>query len=217
MSLRLLSTILTREDLSAALRARILTTRGWINTRAGRTEEALADLREAQRLDPARADHYRETGEALREAGRAAEGLADVRYAAALDPSPGNLQVLAFTLSDLGRFDEAVGPALSACEAVRTQQSCAVYATCLWRAGRRQEARDAAARATRLDPVNGSYNMACYHAVAGDRVEALRYLRRAVEEGTPRAYISGDPDLKSLHGDPEFEAIVAEVHRILDR
>ncbi len=46
------------------------------------------------------------------------------------------------------------------------------------------------------------------------RDTAMRFLRRAVETGfTDHVWIATDSDLDSLHGDPEFEAIVAEVRR----
>ena len=58
------------------------------------------------------------------------------------------------------------------------------------------------------------YHLARYYALAGDRVEALRLLRRSVELGSYRdEVIANDPDLASLHGDPEFETIVAEVKK----
>jgi serine/threonine protein kinase/tetratricopeptide (TPR) repeat protein len=49
-------------------------------------------------------------------------------------------------------------------------------------------------------------------ALAGKRDEALSLLRDAVDDGLSPAidlYIEKDPDLKSLHGDPRFDALVA--------
>jgi hypothetical protein len=48
------------------------------------------------------------------------------------------------------------------------------------------------------------------------RNEALSLLREAVEHGLPTYAILGmdqDPDLKSLHGDPRFEALVAKARQ----
>ena len=42
---------------------------------------------------------------------------------------------------------------------------------------------------------------------------ALAFLRRALDAGYATDYIALDPDLESLHGDPEFETIVAEVKK----
>ena len=47
----------------------------------------------------------------------------------------------------------------------------------------------------------------------GNRSEAIRYLRSAVDQGMTIAYMARDPDLELLYGDPEFEAIVAEVEK----
>ena len=58
------------------------------------------------------------------------------------------------------------------------------------------------------------YDRACYHALFGRRDEAIRELRRAVEVGFNQYFaISRDPDMDSLRGDPEFEAILAEIKR----
>jgi hypothetical protein len=49
-------------------------------------------------------------------------------------------------------------------------------------------------------------------ALAGDRQQALGYLREAVEHGFSDAKaMLDDPDLKSLRGDPELEKVIAVV------
>ena len=55
------------------------------------------------------------------------------------------------------------------------------------------------------------YNFACGAAIAGHRDEALQYLGEAIAHGynTPEE-MATDSDLKSLHGDPRFEALVAK-------
>jgi serine/threonine protein kinase/tetratricopeptide (TPR) repeat protein len=59
------------------------------------------------------------------------------------------------------------------------------------------------------------YNLACYAAVRGNRDEAIAFLRDALDNGyrQPNMVILDDPDLASLHGDREFEAIVEEMVR----
>jgi len=53
------------------------------------------------------------------------------------------------------------------------------------------------------------YNFACAAAIAGQRDEALRYLREAVDEGFVYPdQIAGDKDLASLRSDPRFAAIL---------
>ena len=65
-----------------------------------------------------------------------------------------------------------------------------------------------------MDQTAGSsYDMACYYALAGDRDRAFQHLQRELDQGFKSEWITRDPDLESLHGDPEFEAIVAEVKK----
>lgn len=54
-----------------------------------------------------------------------------------------------------------------------------------------------------------AYNIACGHALAGRREEALRYLRRAIRCGydDPR-HLVADSDLNSLHADPRFQRLL---------
>jgi hypothetical protein len=57
-----------------------------------------------------------------------------------------------------------------------------------------------------------TYNLATVELRKGDRVEALRLLRDAVDHGLPPWAIKAmatDSDLKALHGDPRFTALQA--------
>jgi tetratricopeptide (TPR) repeat protein len=64
----------------------------------------------------------------------------------------------------------------------------------------------AAATATEL------YNLACLLAQQGKRERALAYLGELVDLGVPgQLDVAHDEDLKSLHGDPVFEALLARV------
>jgi len=70
-----------------------------------------------------------------------------------------------------------------------------------------------------LGPENSStavhvYYLACIEARKGNRPEALSLLRQALDRGLPISWGLGMdtfPDLTSLHGDPRFIAMVAEV------
>ncbi|MHC4871029.1 MAG: TPR end-of-group domain-containing protein [Planctomycetota bacterium] len=62
-----------------------------------------------------------------------------------------------------------------------------------------------------LEPDNciSLYNLACSLALLGKRSEAVTCLKRAVDHGyNDFTHISADPDLSSLHGDPEFTEII---------
>ena len=103
-----------------------------------------------------------------------------------------------------------------ACELDETQSRCAIYAIALQRVGRESEARAAAEAAETMGGHPNHYDMACYYALAGDRDRAIQRLRHELDRGYNSYnsdWIARDPDLESLHGDPEFEAIVAEVKK----
>ncbi len=53
------------------------------------------------------------------------------------------------------------------------------------------------------------YNLACSLALVGKKKEALQTLRQAVDLGyLDFVHLRKDPDLKSLHGHPDFEKLV---------
>jgi tetratricopeptide (TPR) repeat protein len=59
------------------------------------------------------------------------------------------------------------------------------------------------------------YNRACWAAIQSKRQESLANLEQAVDHGFQRAdEMAADDDLKSLHGDPRFNAILANVKRL---
>lgn len=62
------------------------------------------------------------------------------------------------------------------------------------------------------------YNVGVAEARQGHKNEAISFLRQAVDHGLPAEgdlAIDQDPDLKSLHGDPRFEAVVADAKQRL--
>jgi non-specific serine/threonine protein kinase/serine/threonine-protein kinase len=103
---------------------------------------------------------------------------------------PDTAEPLAMILSHEGRYDEA-------------QQ---LFHQIVQRAG---STRDSATLA------DAWYNFACGAAVAGHRDEALDHLGQAIGLGFGHAdAIAADPDLKSLHGDPRFDALVAKARQV---
>jgi non-specific serine/threonine protein kinase/serine/threonine-protein kinase len=61
------------------------------------------------------------------------------------------------------------------------------------------------------------YGLGCLAAAEASYDESIAYLRQAAEHGWSRASILSDPSLDGLRGRPEFESIVAEVKKNLEK
>ena len=143
----------------------------------------------------------------------------------------GVMRNLAFSLSQQGRHSEAVkvlNDALAVASRVLGQKNpetlelMSLLGYTLAKEGRYvsgekllQEARDIQKRvfgSESREPAITTYNLACVAALRGQRNLALSLLREAVDHGlmpSQNLAISQDTDLKSLHGDPRFDALVA--------
>jgi quercetin dioxygenase-like cupin family protein len=82
----------------------------------------------------------------------------------------------------------------------------------LQRAGKAAEGRAVMheALARKPDAWQGSFNAACFEALAGDAEAALAHLRRAIDLNAPEArrYAETDSDLDSLRDDPRFAELL---------
>jgi len=57
---------------------------------------------------------------------------------------------------------------------------------------------------------HGEYDIACVHALCGDRSSAVEWLSRAARDGYPcQPFFEADPLLRSLHGHAGFERLMA--------
>jgi non-specific serine/threonine protein kinase/serine/threonine-protein kinase len=135
---------------------------------------------------------------------------------------------LAITLMKEGRYAEAdklqtqviaikrrvLGPSHTS-----TLQSMEMEASCLSHEGRYadsdrmfHEVIDIAGQTNQPATVDEAwYNLATAEAARGNRNEAFADLDRAVKNGlVSPGYLAADTELQSLHGDPRFEAAVAE-------
>ncbi len=115
------------------------------------------------------------------------------------------------TLIGAGEAEEARKKCL---EAVKLDPSRSQAHTCVgvtyYLRDRYDEAFEAYAKALDADPTNPDvyYNMACVYAVLGKTEEAIQYLRLTLLNGYVQVKtMSEDADLKSLHGNPDFERL----------
>lgn len=178
------------------------------------------EFRTAIRLDP---DLY----EARYFYGRAC--LAQGKYKQAIEPfesaarvRPDDYQAPAFlgqAYTGLGHEAEAAAAYARSIEVAKQQLSVnpgdvrALYVGAIsWaRMGRREEALAWAARALALDSEDSAvlYNVACLYAVLHRTEEALNCLRRVMRSGWRKEWIKNDPDLNSLHDNPEFQRLLS--------
>jgi tetratricopeptide (TPR) repeat protein len=88
-----------------------LTPQAEVLARQGRYEEAFTEIGSAMALAPNDPDNYLSKARILNATGRAAEAEESVRWAMRLDPlySPEYLRVLAVSLFNQQRYEEAVG------------------------------------------------------------------------------------------------------------
>jgi serine/threonine protein kinase/Flp pilus assembly protein TadD len=187
-----------------------------------RFDEAAREFERAMELDPALYEgpyYYARSLQAQGFLDRAVE-----YYDKAADLRLDDYQALAFAASayeSLGRRDKAADfsrRAMAAMEralSLNPGDSRAMYlgAITLQRMGEAKQAEEWARRAVQTDPTHPllSYNVACFHALAGRPGLALDHLERAMELGMRnRDWLLTDPDLESVRADPRFQALLTE-------
>jgi tetratricopeptide (TPR) repeat protein len=151
--------------------------------RAGRSREAVGELRKVIGLGIDDAGIRSALGQALLGSGEIAAGAAELKTAVEKGASPAVL--VQAGMAPYQRHDYAT--AIAVWEAVMPLA-------------------DPAGRRTIL------FNLACSHALASERDKALSRLDEAVDAGFgPRAAIEGDEDLATLRGDARYAAILGRV------
>lgn len=182
---------------------------------------ALRELDAAQRIDPRRRGILANRGFVLYLLGRRDEGMALIRQVAADDPDfmpPHHF----LSLIHFGEGDWRAG--LDQGEIVaRLRQDQGRLA--LVEQGRRALDRGggeamlrvglAGQRRRHAAGQEPAYVVAEFHALLGEREQALRYLRQSVAAREPLALtMRVDPLLRNLHGDPEFRRLAAQIGRL---
>jgi Flp pilus assembly protein TadD len=150
--------------------------------RAGRFEEAVAQFRKAVQMDDRFYPAHREYALALELQGKIPEAISEYEKAAALTDDPIPLGALGRIYGITGRKDEAQ-KILAQLQGLRAQRYTAAYSLALVALG------------------------------LGNKTEALHWLEESYRErdGDSIGVIRVDPLLRSLRGDPRFEALAEKI------
>lgn len=196
--------------------------RGWLGivlAQLGRTDEALAETSRAVRLDPLSVFAHQLRAMVLYRQGRIEESMAEFRLSRSIEPGA---QTAHFFLTRLyvktGQYDSAKVSLRKVAE-LRTYPQLEETAQFIDALRTRQL--DQARRvlnAWEKSPVFAAYQLAVYHALAGDREEAVRLLHRSLAQ---REYalsnLSLDPEWLALRPDPRIDAILRRLGLPLQR
>jgi tetratricopeptide (TPR) repeat protein len=182
----------------------------------GRFDEAAASGRKAIELDPDNFIAYWTLGRIHFSTSRYAEALG--LFQKCIDLKPGFYVAyldLRMSLVNLGRNEEAAATLQRVMEILPNYllqnpddaRARLFYAMTLLELGRRDEAIAEGNAALELAPGDSLmlYNCACLYAQLGEKKKAIDTLRAAIAAGvTNFQWMIRDPDLASLHDDPEF-------------
>jgi serine/threonine-protein kinase len=186
----------------------------FVLTPLGRHDEALAELRRAQELDPVSLPVRYNLGFRYYFARQFGNAIVEFQRALELDPGFAPARVgLGFTYSGLGRYDEAIR-AMEEAEPDSAMTSNAVVGAVYAWAGRREHARtillSVAERARRgyAHPMD----FALLYAALGERDQAFQWLRRAYEERSfLLIWINVATWYDGIRDDSRFAALVRDV------
>ena len=161
----------------------------------GKTGEALAEYREALRLDPQMFEAANDIGKLLFEQGRPAEALGYCETAVRLKPDRATLRNnLGLTLEALGRFDEARA---QFAEAARLDETYAVprfqTGRTLLKQGRDAEALPELFAALQIEPDNLQFLIFTARVLAGDQNSQGRDGEKAIAVASRANQLAGSP------------------------
>ncbi|MFT3791842.1 MAG: tetratricopeptide repeat protein [Rudaea sp.] len=183
---------------------------------AGRADEAMNEIRTAQRLDPLSLAINTDVGFQHYYAGRYAEAVAQLRSVLAMKNDFGLAHLwLARALLELGRLDESLAATRSA-EAVAPEWPVLIAARgyTLGVMGRNDEARGVREEMERLSARRfvTAYGMGLVYAGLGEKDQAFARLDEAFAERSHwLVWLRLDPRWKTLRGDPRFADLVGRI------
>ncbi len=182
----------------------------------GRNEEAIAEARRTQELDPLSPIINVHLGRTLYYTGQYDEAVAQLQKTLARDPNSFVARrYLGQVYAEQRKYAQAIAElsqsvTLSGGSALVKAELAHVYAV----AGKHAEARQIV---TELSALTGpkaisSYNLAVIYAGLGDKDQAFALLQKAYDERADRlAYLGVDPRLKPLRNDPRFAQMLRRI------
>jgi tetratricopeptide (TPR) repeat protein len=180
-------------------------------------QEALAQAPSASAAE--RAGLKVQIGFAFFQEGADEEALATFREAQDLDPlSPWALDGIALVYEATGDIEKACEVQTRAVEKGPYESSLHISLAGLYRKlGRSSECEKQLARAKPLMTGEDEYTQACFASVAGNKDDALRLLRIALDRHVRSAdWARRDPDLDFLRDDPQFAPLVGGSQQYLN-
>jgi tetratricopeptide (TPR) repeat protein len=186
-------------------------------------EAAETEFNEAIELDPRLFQAYYYFGRARFHQGNLEMAAELFRKAAEVEPADYQSRCLRVQiLRGTGRIDEAVTQARDAVRVVENHlkwnpddaRALHLGAGSLIVLGEEERAKSWLKRALEMNPDDSVllYNVACNFATLGEVDEAIDFLARAIEHGmASAAWMRNDADLKPLHDDARFQALLKQL------
>jgi eukaryotic-like serine/threonine-protein kinase len=188
---------------------------------AGRYDEAVNEINTALRLNPTAASVTQIASFTFFKNRRFEEALVQNRRALELEPNSSlALRCFAWILPQLDRAGEGIEYARRAVEKDnRSPMSLAALGYVFVKDGRRAEARNILREMRERAQKNyvSAFYIALLEAALGEKENAVRHLRKAVEEKDYRIFwLETDPRFDSLRHEPDFLEIVESVKKVKD-
>jgi eukaryotic-like serine/threonine-protein kinase len=188
----------------------------------GRWEEAIAEGRRAQELDPLSPETTKALGATYFWAGRYDESIRQFQGALEIDPNfaPAH-DLLADAYARKGMYREAIAAERKYLSLVGDDESAAELERDFTALGYPKAMRSLyrkslaltreAAKSTYVSPVQ----FVILHAYLGERDEAFVWLERAFKERDPRlGFLKTDPQFEPLRSDPRFAELVRRIEEV---
>jgi len=181
----------------------------------GRSEEALAQAKQAQRLDPLSPVTNGYGGFVFHLAGQYDQAIERARKAIEMEPTPIAHWVLGLAFEQKGMYKEAVAEFRKAVSLGGGPAGQALLGHGYAVSGQRSEARKILAQLMALSKrtfVSG-YGIATIYAGMGEKDQAFGWLEKAYEQRAENlGWLKIDPRFESLRDDPRFQSLLLRMN-----